>query len=91
MANTNKSNKSNKKSTEEKVTVIIPKPSGVIGDTETVVSVNGVMYQIMYDRPVTVPKNAAEIIAQSRDLQMKILEATAKAAMIPGKKALAEL
>lgn len=83
----------NKKSkiSEEKVTVIIPKPRNVVGDTETVVSVNGVMYQIMYDRPVTVPKNVADVIKQSRDLEMKIADITEAAIMKPGRKALAEL
>ena len=37
---------------DDKVLIIIPKPRNVVGDTETVVSVNGEMYQIMYDRPV---------------------------------------
>lgn len=76
---------------QEKVTVIIPKPRNVVGDTETTVSVNGKMYQIMYDRPVTVPKNVADIIRQSRNLEMKIADITEKAIMKPGRKALAEL
>lgn len=75
----------------EKVLVIIPKPHNVTGDTETTVSVNGEMYQIMYDRPVEVPKNVAEIIEQSKELQLKILEETASAIMKPGKPAMAEL
>lgn len=76
---------------QEKITVIIPKPRNVVGDTETTVSVNGKMYQIMYDRPVTVPKNVADIIRQSRNLEMKIADITEKAIMKPGRKALAEL
>lgn len=75
----------------EKVLVIIPKPHNVTGDTETTVSVNGEMYQIMYDRPVEVPKNVAEIIEQSKELQLKILEETSNAIMKPGKPAMAEL
>lgn len=73
------------------VTVIIPKPHNVVGDTETIVSVNGTMYQIMYDRPVEVPRNVAEVIEQSKGLQAKILELTEAAVMRPGKAALAEL
>lgn len=75
----------------ERVTIIIPKPRNVVGDTETIVAVNGEMYQIMYDRPVTVPKNVAEIIRQSRELELKIAKLTESAIMKPGRKALAEL
>ena len=53
---------SKKKTTDDKVLIIIPKPRNVVGDTETVVAVNGEMFQVMYDRPVEVPKNIAEII-----------------------------
>lgn len=78
--------------TEQKhVTVIIPKPNGIIGDTETTVSVNGQMYQIMYDKPVTVPENVAEVINNSNNLQAKILEETNAALLKPGKQSLAEL
>lgn len=85
-----------KKTTEEKenqkyVTVIIPKPNGVIGDTETTVSVNGEMYQIVYDVPVSVPQNVAEVINSSKNLQAKILEETRNAMLVSGKKAIAEL
>mgnify|MGYP007053718799 FL=1 len=79
------------KTTDEKVLIIIPKPRNVVGDTETVVSVNGEMYQIMYDRSVEVPRNVAEIIAQSRELEMKIAQITEGAVLKPGKAALAEL
>lgn len=79
------------KTDNEKVLIIIPKPRNVVGDTETVVSVNGEMYQIMYDRPVEVPRNVSEIIAQSRELEMKIAELTEGAMLKPGKAALAEL
>lgn len=82
--------KTNTKS-DDKVLVIIPKPHNVVGDTETVVGVNGKMYQIQYDKPVEVPKNVAEIINQSSSLQAKILEETEKAVMKPGKGAIAEL
>ena len=75
----------------ERVSVIIPKPYNVVGDTETIVSVNGVMYQIMYDRPVEVPRNVAEVIIQSRDLQAKIADITEAAVMRPGKEAFAQL
>ena len=67
-----------KKISDEKVMIIIPKPRNVVGDTETIVSVNGEMYQIMYDRPVEVPYNVAEIISQSKELEMKIADITAK-------------
>lgn len=75
----------------EKVMIIIPKPRNVVGDTETVVSVNGEMYQIMYDRPVEVPRNVAEIIAQSKNMEMKIAELTENSILKPGKSAMAEL
>lgn len=84
-------NKSKKGAQEDKVLVIIPKPHNVVGDTETVVSVNGEMYQIMYDNPVEVPRNVAEIISQSRALNAKIAELTNAAVMRPGKQAIAEL
>lgn len=84
---TNKTNNTQ----EDKVLVIIPKPRNVVGDTETVVSVNGEMYQIMYDNPVEVPRNVAEIIEQSRTLNAKIAELTNAAVMRPGKQAIAEL
>lgn len=84
-------NKKAKNINDEKVLIIIPKPRNIVGDTETVVSVNGEMYQIMYDRPVEVPYNVAEIISQSRDLEMKIADITEGAVLKPGKAALAEL
>ena len=80
-----------KKASDDKVLVIIPKPRNVVGDTETVVSINGEMYQIMYDSPVLVPKNVAEVISQSRELEAKIREITEAAVMTPGKQAIAEL
>ncbi len=79
------------KTSNGKVLIIIPKPRNVVGDTETVVSVNGEMYQIMYDRPVEVPYNVAEIIEQSRELEMKIANLTEASMLKPGKPALAEL
>lgn len=81
----------NEVKTEKKVQVFIPRPHDVTGDNETVVSVNGKMYQIMYDTPVWVPENVAEIIKESKQLRAKILEKTKEAAMVPGKAALAEL
>ncbi|MBR0359803.1 MAG: hypothetical protein IIX21_01665 [Clostridia bacterium] len=74
-----------------KVLVIVPKPMNVIGDTETVVSVNGEMYQIMYDRPIEVPENVAEVIENARMLQNEIRRQTEAAILKPGKDALAEL
>ena len=89
--NNKMANKTKTKKENEKVLIIIPNPRNVVGDTETVVSVNGEMYQIMYDRPVEVPRNVAEIIAQSRDLEMKIADITEASMLKPGKAALAEL
>ena len=86
MAKTNKAAEA-----QERVTVIIPKPDNVVGDTETVVGVNGRMYQIQYDRPVEVPANVAEVISHSRELQAEIRAETESAVMRPGKAALAEL
>jgi hypothetical protein len=84
--------KPNQNKKEQKmVTVIIPKPNGIIGDTETTVSVNGQMYQIMYDNPVSVPENVAEVIQSSKNLQVKILEEINKAVMVAGKESLADL
>ncbi len=84
-------NKKTNKIDNDKITIIIPKPRNVVGDTETVVSINGEMYQIMYDRPVTVPRNVAEVIEESRNLEMKIAEECEKGILRPGKSALAEL
>ena len=80
-----------KKISDEKVMIIIPKQRNVVGDTETIVSVNGEMYQIMYDRPVEVPYNVAEIISQSKELEMKIADITEASILKPGKAAIAEL
>lgn len=80
-----------KKAEEEKVMIIIPKPNNVVGDTETVVGINGKMYQIEYDKQVMVPKNVAEVVMQSRDLQAKIAEAVENSILKPGKKAIADL
>ena len=82
---------SSEKEEQKYVTVIIPKPNGVIGDTETTVSVNGEMYQIQYDKPVSVPENVAEVIQCSNNLQAKIVEETNKAIFSPGKDSLADL
>ena len=78
-------------SAAERVTVVIPKPDNVTGDTETVVGVNGKMYQIQYDRPVEVPKNVADVIRQSQELEAEIRTLTDEAIMRPGKSAIAEL
>lgn len=75
----------------DNVLVIIPKPHNIVGDTETTVSVNGKIYQIMYDVPVEVPRNVAAVIEQSRELQSKIAEITEDCIMKPGKAAIAEL
>ena len=75
----------------DKVTVIIPKPYNIVGDTETMVGINGKMYQIEYDKPVEVPRNVAEVIEQSKEMQAKILEMTEASKMVPGKRAIAEL
>lgn len=80
-----------KQKQEDKVMVIVPKPYNVVGDTETVVGINGKMYQIQYDKPVEVPRNVAEVIEQSKELQAKIIELTEAGVMKPGKAALAEL
>ena len=84
-----KSNKNNKPA--DRVLVIIPKPDDVIGDTETVVGVNGKMYQIEYDKPVEVPKNVADVIASSQNLRAEIRELTENDRLYPGKDALASL
>ena len=78
-------------SADERVTVVIPKPDNVTGDTEPIVGVNGKMYQIQYDRPVEVPKNVADVIAQSQELQAEIRALSDEAVMRPGKAAIAEL
>lgn len=84
--------KSNKKvMPDDRVMVIIPKPDDVIGDTETVVGVNGTMYQIEYDKPVEVPKNVADVIASSQTLRAEIRELTENERLYAGKEALASL
>ena len=84
-------NTKTKKKAEDRVLVIIPKPHNVTGDTETTVSVNGEIYQIKYDAPVSVPRSVAEIIEQHKNLQAKISAETEKAIMRPGKQSIAEL
>lgn len=76
---------------EERETVIIPHPKNMTGDEETVVAVNGKIYQIKYDEPVSVPRNVAEVIRQSRSLQAKIDDMVGGALLRPGKRAIAEL
>lgn len=78
-------------SNREYVMVIIPKPMNIIGDTETIVSVNGKMYQIQYDKPVMVPRNVAEVVKQSMDLQAKIAEIENASLLKPNKKSIADL
>lgn len=78
-------------SNSEYVMVIIPKPMNIIGDTETTVSVNGKMYQIQYDKPVMVPRNVAEVVKQSMDLQAKIAEIENDSLLKPNKKSIADL
>ena len=80
-----------KQKSEDKVMVVVPKPYNGVGDTETVVGINGKMYQIQYDKPVEVPRNVAEVIEQSKELQAKIMELTEAGVMKPGKAAMAEL
>lgn len=80
-----------KNSNSEYVMVIIPKPMNIIGDTETTVSVNGKMYQIQYDKPVMVPRNVAEVVKQSMDLQAKIAEIENDSLLKPNKKSIADL
>lgn len=79
------------KKMQERVLVIIPKPHNVTGDSETIVALNGEVYQIEYDKPVKVPKNVAEIIESSRALQAKILKETEAAILTPKKTAIADL
>lgn len=76
---------------DEYVTVIIPKPNDVVGDTETVVGINGNLYQIEYDRPVSVPANVAEVIEQSKHMRIEIEKMKEENTMSPGKPALASL
>ena len=90
-AETTKTDIKPKKKEQKRVLVIIPKPHNVTGDTETTVSVNGEMYQIKYDVPVSVPLNVAEVIETSKELQAKILEETEAAILRPGKQSIAEL
>lgn len=91
MANTETKKSKPKKKAEEKVLIIIPKPKNVIGDEETIVSVNGEMYQIQYDVPVYVPRSVAEVVESSKLLQKKIDKETQAAILKPGKQSIAEL
>lgn len=54
------------------VAIMIPKPKNTIDEYETVVTTDGVVYQIPYGRRVEVPRNVAEVIEQNRSLQAKI-------------------
>lgn len=76
---------------KERVTVFIPHPLDSTGDTETVVGVNGKLYQIQYDKQVSVPPEVAAVINQSSALNAKISEAKDALKMKPGKSAFAEL
>lgn len=76
---------------DDRVLIVIPKPDDITGDTETVVGVNGRMYQIAYDVPVEVPRNVAEVVASSQKLRAEIRELEGSSVLRPGKPALAEL
>lgn len=76
----------------EKVTVVVTKPDNVRGETDTSVTVNGKIFQIMYDTPVEVPRYVAEVIQHSREMQAVISEIKEKnRATSAAKKAIAEL
>lgn len=76
-----------KQKQEKRVTVVVPRPDNITGDTETVVGVNGKLYQIQYNKPVEVPLSVAQVIQNNADMAVKItdLENTVK-----GAKAIAE-
>ncbi len=80
----------NKKKTEM-VSIMIPHPKESVGDEETAVVVNGKIYQIQYDTPITVPKNVADIIYQSMKQRAKINKAVEAATYKSGKASIAEL
>lgn len=75
----------------EMVTIMIPHPKESVGDAETTVSVNGKIYQIQYDKQITVPKNVADIIYQSMKQRDKIQKAVEAATYKSGKASIAEL
>ena len=83
--------KTEKKKEVERVLIVVPKPRNIVGDTETVVSVNGEMYQIMYDRPIEVPENVAEVIENSRRLQEEIAIITEREILKAGKPSFADM
>ena len=83
--------KTPKKKEVERVLIVVPKPRNIVGDTETVVSVNGEMYQIMYDRPIEVPENVAEVIENSRRLQEEIAIITEREILKAGKPSFADM
>ncbi len=75
----------------ENVTVVIPRPQNVVGETDTTVTVNGVIYQIMYDVPVSVPRYVAEVIEHSMDMQRVISEIKDRNRADAGKNPIADL
>lgn len=75
----------------EMVTILIPHPKESVGDSETVVSINGKIYQIQYDVEITVPKNVADVIKNSKMLKVKISKAVEAATYKSGKASIAEL
>ena len=83
--------KTSKKKEVERVLIVVPMPRNIVGDTETVVSVNGEMYQIMYDRPIEVPENVAEVIENSRRLQEEIAIITEREILKAGKPSFADM
>ena len=83
--------KTSKKKEVERVLIVVPKPRNIVGDTETVVSVNGEMYQIMYDRAIEVHENVAEVIENSRRLQEEIAIITEQEILKAGKPSFADM
>lgn len=76
---------------EDRVQIVIPKPADVVGDTETVVGLNGTLYHIKYDAQVSVPKGVAEIVEQSRKIQNRLQSAKESAEYKAGKASIADL
>lgn len=57
----------------EKVPYVLNKPDGV-RDTSRTVTVNGVNYQIRYNRQVMLPRFIAQILDQSRAQELRAQE-----------------
>ena len=73
MAQTKAKQQTTEEYMNEKIPYVLNKPDGV-KDTSRTVTVNGVNYQIQYNKQVMIPRFIAEILEQSRAQELRAQE-----------------